>query len=490
MAVADCVRTTLGPKGLDKLLIDPMLNKQTTNDGVTILLSLKTIHPVARMIVEIAERQQELVGDGTTTAVIMAAEMIKEGRRLVKDLKVHPTKVVEGIDRGVQRLLKALVESSRKISINDPEFEQVVKTSTASKMDGAMLADLAIQAVRLVGEKARGSEKYDIRKHTVLINKLGVKDQMVNALVLERRRLDTGMPTEVKEAKILVLKTDLKPFKESWEKGVSHYQELLKMQEDRGQKMTQIADAIAKCGANVAFLVSSQIDEALLVELTVRKILAIRLATEEVDYITRYTGAQTVRKLEELDSHPKLGSAGRVYEDEKDGFIFIEDGAKGNIATIIVGGQMKETLGERWRTVTDGVAAAEAALNEGVVPGGGAAELHLIEHLKPLKLKGLEQVGLGVVSSALECVMRQILTNAGFNGLEKVMEAKAAPEGYGIDIDTGEVIDMWERGIIDPLKVKTTAIQAAAEIAKSVLRIDRNLAAMNLSEEAVSKAER
>jgi archaeal chaperonin len=157
---------------------------------------------------------------------------------------------------------------------------------------------------------------------------------------------------------------------------------------------------------------------------------------------------------------------------------------------MIVSGTTKETSLERWRAAIDGVNAAEAALNGGVVAGGGAAELHVIEKVKNLRLKGLEQVGLEVVAAALESIMRQILTNAGFNGLEKVMSAKASPAGFGIDIDSGSPVDMWKMGILDPLLVKTMAVKAAGEIAKSVLRIDRNLAAEDLSPQAVSETKR
>jgi archaeal chaperonin len=170
--------------------------------------------------------------------------------------------------------------------------------------------------------------------------------------------------------------------------------------------------------------------------------------------------------------------------------IYLENGSGRNIVTMIVSGTTKETSLERWRAAIDGVNAAEAALNNGVVAGGGAAELHIIEKIKNLRLKGLEQVGLEVVTSALESIMRQILTNAGFNGLEKVMAAKASSDNFGVDIDSGEIVDMWKKGVLDPLLVKTMALEAAGEIAKSVLRIDRNLAAEDLSPQAISETKR
>jgi chaperonin GroEL (HSP60 family) len=194
--------------------------------------------------------------------------------------------------------------------------------------------------------------------------------------------------------------------------------------------------------------------------------------------------------MDDLNRQDILGVAESVREDEDNGLIYLEGGSQRNMVTMIVSGSTKETSLERWRAAIDGVNAAEASLNKGVVPGGGAAELHIVEKVKNLRLKGLEQVGLEVVTSALESIMRQILTNAGFNGLEKVMTAKASPQGYGIDINSGEPVDMWKVGIADPLLVKTMALQAAGEIAKSVLRIDRNLAAEDLSQQALSETKR
>ena len=190
MAVADTVRTTLGPKGLDKLLIDQAMNRHVSNDGVTILLSLKAIHPVARMIVEIAERQEQLVGDGTTTAVVMASEMIKEGKRLVKELGVHPTKVVEGIENGVKHACKILEKDAKKISIEDKELDQIINTSLSSKLDGINLSDLVIKSIRTVGKNSIYNNSFDFDKSIKVIRKTNVSDTVFNGIVLERKRMD------------------------------------------------------------------------------------------------------------------------------------------------------------------------------------------------------------------------------------------------------------------------------------------------------------
>src|SRR5215207_1869891 len=483
MAVADTVRTTLGPKGLDKLLIDQAMNRHVSNDGVTILLSLKAIHPVARMIVEIAERQEQMVGDGTTTAVIMSAEMIKE-------LGVHPTKVAEGIENGVRLACQLLEKEAKHISASDIELEQVVRTSLASKLDGERLANLVISALRTVGENARYNGEYDFNKSIMILRKTSIEDRVVNGIVLERKKMDPELPLEVRNARILIAKLDLKPVKESWIKENNKYQEILLMENDRIAKSKEIVDAMLATGANTILIASPEVDQAVEDILVARRVFAARISTDEIEHLSRYTGAKPVRVIEDLQRSDILGAAEHIQEDEDNEIIYLEGGRGKNMVTLMVSGTTKETSLERWRAAIDGVNAAEAALNKGVVPGGGAAELHVIDKVKGLRLKGLEQVGLEVVASALESIMRQILANAGFNGLEKVMAAKASPSSYGIDINTGEAIDMWKTGIIDPLMVKTMALQASGEIAKSVLRIDRNLAAEDLSQQALSESKR
>jgi len=490
MAVAETVRTTLGPKGLDKLLIDQAMNRHVSNDGVTILLSLRAIHPVARMIVEIAERQEQLVGDGTTTAVVMASEMIKEGKRLIKELGVHPTKVVEGIENGVKQACKLLEKDAKKITLKDKELEQIIKTSLNSKLDGSQLSTLVIKSIRTVGENSIYDGSFDFDKSIKVIRKTNVSDMVFNGVVLERRRLDIEMPIKVTKPKIMIVKLDLKPIKESWLKENNRYEEILTMENDRLSKSKKIVDEIVSTGANTLLIASPEIDEIIENLLVSKKIYGIRISSDEIEFLSRYLGIKPVRMIDDLKGDKIVGTADNVYENEDEGLTYIENGSGKQIVSIIVSGSTKETSLERWRSAIDGVNAAEAALNKGIVAGGGAAELHVIDKLKNLRLRGLEQVGVEVVASALESIMRQILTNAGFNGLEKVMAAKASTPNIGINIDTGDLVDMCEKGVIDPLLVKILALEAAGEISKSVLRIDRNLAAEDLSPQSVSETKR
>jgi chaperonin GroEL (HSP60 family) len=302
--------------------------------------------------------------------------------------------------------------------------------------------------------------------------------------------LDPELPNQVNNAKILILKMDLKPIKESWIKENSKYQDILTMENDRFEKSKKIVDAILQTGANTIFIASPEVEQIIEDMLVSKEVFAVHISNEEIEYLSRYTGAKTIRTLNDLKNKGILGCSEKIYEDENNGIIYLEKGQGKRIITMLISGSTKETSLERWRSTIDGINAAEAALNYGVVAGGGAAELHIIEKIKQLKLKGLEQVGLEVVTSALESIMRQILTNAGFNGLEKVMNARASPDNYGVDIDSGEIIDMVAKGVLDPVLVKTMALQASGEMAKSVLRIDKNLAADDLSTQAVADSRR
>ena len=408
----------------------------------------------------------------------------------MKELGVHPTKVVEGIESGVKHACEILSKEAKKISLNDIALKQIVTTSLSSKMDGKKLSPLVILALRSVGKNALYNESFDFDKSIMVIRRTNMDDRVVNGIVLERKRMDPEMPLEIKEAKVMIVKLDLKPVKESWLKENSKYEEILHMENDRVAKSKEIVDAMLATGANTILIASPEVDEVVENLLVSRKVFAVRISTEEIEYLSRYTGAKPIRMIQDLKKPDILGQANHIYEEENNGVIYLENGSGRNIVTMIVSGTTKETSLERWRAAIDGVNAAEAALNNGVVAGGGAAELHIIEKIQNLRLKGLEQVGLEVVTSALESIMRQILTNAGFNGLEKVMAAKASSDNFGVDIDSGEIVDMWKKGVLDPLLVKTMALEAAGEIAKSVVRMDRNLAAEDLSPQAISETKR
>ena len=234
----------------------------------------------------------------------------------------------------------------------------------------------------------------------MVIRRTNIDDRIVNGIVLERNRIDPEMPREVNDAKIMIAKLDLKPVKESWMKENSKYEEILSMENDRLVKSKNLVDAIVATQANTILIASPEVDQVIEDLLVARKVLAIRISTDEIEFLSRFTGAKAIRMMEDLKAPGILGRVDRIYEDEDKGVIYLENSTGKNMVTMIVSGTTKETSLERWRAAIDGVNAAQAALNNGVVAGGGSAELHVIDKVKNLRLKGLEQVGLEVVAAA------------------------------------------------------------------------------------------
>ncbi len=477
LSIADTVRTTLGPKGLDKLLVDELGNRFITNDGATIMLSIKTIHPVAKLVVEIADRQEAKAGDGTTTAVILAAEMIKEGKRLIADMGIHPTLIVRGIELGIQRSIELFKQMAVKINMKDARLAQVISTAAGSRMDGNQVVSLVSEALNILKNPKGKKGMVNLKKSIFLINKPGLEDMVFDGIVIQRQLFDQQIPDRLDNVKAILLKMDLKEIKESLIKEMRNYDEIVRMKESQTKMIKEISDSICKTGAGVVFITSAHTDEFLLSSLLEKNILLMHVSNEELLNIANALDIQVVRRKEDVGKI-SMGTLKSVCYDEENGLLFFENHAQRKIVTIIIGGVTKVTSQERWRAVKDGISAAQSALNDGIVAGGGAAELCISEKLKEENLNGgVDSIGIEVVAHALSSIMRQILTNAGFNGFEKMTEIRNKSGEYGIDISTGKEEDMFEAGVIDSAGIKINALKSAAEIVKAVLRIDRILIA-------------
>src|SRR3989304_5601170 len=426
LSIADTVRTTLGPKGLDKLLVDELGNRFITNDGATIMLSIKTIHPVAKMVVEIADRQEAKSGDGTTTAVVLAAEMLKEGKRLITDMGIHPTLIVRGMEIGIQRSIELLKQMAVKIDIEDARLAQVITTAAGSRMDGDQVVSLVSAAVSLLKNSKGKKRMINFKKSILLINKPDLEDL--------------------------------------------------------------VFDGICRTGAGILFISSPQADELLLSNLLIKNILPIHVSNEELLTIAYAFDMQVIRRKEDIERSTVVSLKSMRYDEEK-GLFFFENLAQQNVVTILIGGATKVTSQERWRSVKDGISAAQSALNDGIVAGGGAVELCISEKLKEKSLNGgVESLGIEVVAHALSGIMRQILTNAGFSAFEKMTEIRNKSGEYGINVNTGKIENMLETGVIDSAGIKINALKSAAEIVKAVLRIDRILIAHSPHNAVVGKS--
>jgi archaeal chaperonin len=488
LSIADTVRTTLGPKGLDKLLVDELGNRFITNDGATIMLSVKTVHPVAKLVVEIADRQEEKVGDGTTTAVVLAAEMIKEGKRLITDMGIHPTLIVRGIELGIQRSIELFKQMAIKINMEDISLAQVISTAAGSRMDGEQVVSLVGDALGFLKNTKEKKGMINLKKSIFLINNPMLDDRAFDGIVIQKQLFGQQIPDNLDNTKTVLLKIDLKEIKESLVREMKNYDEIVRMKDLQSKMTKDISDSICKTGAGIVFIASAHADEQLLANLLEKNILMIHVSIEELLNIANALNMQVVRRKEDI-GEVSVGSFKSVYYDEENGLFFLENRAQKKMVTIVIGGVTKVTSQERWRTVKDGISAAQSALNDGIVAGGGAVELYISEKLKEENSNsGVDSIGIEVVAHALSSIMRQILANAGFNGFEKMAEIKNKSGEYGIDISTGKEINMFEAGVVDSAGIKINALKSAAEIVKAVLRIDRILIAHSPHNAVIGKS--
>ncbi len=475
-AIASSVEGTLGSKGLDAMLVDRYGDVVITNDGITILSKIETTHPAARMVIGIAKAQEEEVGDGTTTATIMAGTLLSDGvAQVVKGVPV--ARVIEGIRTGLAKAQEALMSLSVAIrGADDPLLRMVAFIAGREHGD---IADLVVAAAKMVGvEKLR--ERHWKLLDTV-VAQVGAENEVFMGVVVDKERLNKQMPREIDNARILVVDDALEPeeIEEEalgTEAGFQRYLELQREFRDNLARLTGL-------GVNVV-VVDRGVDDAAEEVLTDAGVMVLRrVASRELRQVAEHTGARPVKRTalrrEPADLSRYLGSAKRVYEDERLEHVRFCGGAGKPMATVLVGAATEEVVDERERIARDAAAAVQAAVRGGVVPGGGAAELAAARKVEEARrsIRGMAGYGVDCVIEALRRPLAQIVANAGFNPLEKVGDALAAQaeagnDALGVDLETGELADMRELGVLDPTPVKTYALKAAGEIAEAILRIN------------------
>ncbi|NLG86039.1 MAG: chaperonin [Firmicutes bacterium] len=475
-AIAAAVEGTIGPKGLDTMLVDRFGEVTITNDGVTILEQMDVNHPAARMLINVARAQQDEIGDGTTTCTILAKALISEGvNHVIRGVPV--VRVIEGMRYGIERALQIIKEHAIPVeSLDDPILERIAYIAGRENKD---IAELVVQAARLIGVEKLKDDNFRLAD-TVLAQE-GADNEVFMGLVLDRQRLNSQMPEKKDAVKVLVLDDDLDPeeIEEEalgTETGFSKY---LELQEEFRQNLSKLVDL------GVGLVLTSRtvhnIGEEVLTDAGI--FVVDRLASDSLRLAAEHTGARLVKRsalkkpASELETY--LGFAGRVYEDEKLGQVRILGGQGKPMATILVGAATEEVVGERQRIARDAASSLQAAIKGGVVPGGGALEIAVARELtlSRQEKRGMSAYGVDAVVEALKRPLAQIVANAGFNPLEKVEEVWAAQmaEGnnqLGIDCDLGTVASMSELGVADPAEVKSYALKAAGEVAEAILRID------------------
>ncbi len=475
-AVAAAVEGTLGPKGLNCMLVDRFGAVIVTNDGHTILEQLDATHPAARMLVNVARAQAAEVGDGTTTATVLASALISEGVAQV-ERGVPVTRVLEGMRLGVQAAIDGIRAHATPIrDLDDPLLRRAVLIAGREEAD---IAALCLDAAALIGRARLEDPAFRLADWTLACE--GAENAVIPGVVLEKEPFNRQMPAAVADTPVLCLDDALEP--ESVDPGAlgteTGFNTYLRYQAEFRAALGRML----ALGVRAVFVTRAvhEIAEELLTDagvLTVR-----RLSVRDLHRVARHTGARLVKRAalrrpaEELTA--LLGHADAVTVEEHLGQVRVTGGAGEPTATMLVGAATEEVRAERARVAEDAACALQAALRGGVVPGGGAAELAALTAVDAVRPQAGAMAAYGVdcVRAALKMPISFIIANAGFNPLEKVEEVLAAMARQGstslaVACDTGAVTDMLELGVVDPAPVKIHALRAAGEVADAVLRIN------------------
>jgi thermosome len=484
-AVANAVRSTLGPKGMDKLLVDSTGDVTITNDGVTILKEMEVQHPAAKMIIEAAKTQDSEVGDGTTTVAILAGELLKKAEDLLGQ-GVHATVIVDGYVLAAKKASEILDSIAIDVPANGRDLlDKIAKTAMTGKWaetPEGKISGYAVDIVLSAVETTDGKRTVDLDKIKVE-KKVGesIEDsELIEGVVVDKTRAHQNMPRLIEKAKIALLSApievrDTETKAELQIKTSSQFQ--LFMDQEKAA-IKAVVDKVLKSGANVIFC-QKGIDDLAQHHLADAGVLALRRVNRsDLDRLSRATGANIVTSLDELKPSD-LGTADLVEEKKVgNGAMTFVSGTRNKSVTLVLRGGTQQVLDSMERALDDAVhAVADVIEDQRVIPGGGASEVELSLRLREYAstLKGREQLAVAKFAEALEIVPKTLAENAGFNFIDKLVELKKGHDTdkkAGLNVYTGKIVDMYDLGVVEPLRVKVQAIQSATDAASLILRID------------------
>lgn len=496
-AVADAVRSTLGPKGMDKMLVDSMGDIVITNDGATILKELDIEHPAAKMVVEVAKTQDNECGDGTTSAVVLAGELLKKSEALIEQ-NVHPTVIANGFKQAANESVKILKSFGVEISPTDKKsLKLIAKTAMTGKgvgMELDMLADIAVEAVTSIAEKVDGKYKADIdniqveKKHGGAIS----DTKLIKGIVLDKERVHPRMPRAVKNAKIALIDRALEIKKTEVEAKIQIKDpaQMQKFLDEEEKTLRSMVEKIKKSGANVV-ICEKGIDDLAQHFMAKEGIYAVRrVKRSDMEKLAKATGGKIVTNLDDLGPS-ELGTAEQVEEVKiSDSDMTFVTGCKNPKAvSILVRGGTEHVVDEVERSLHDALKVVAVAVEDGVaVPGGGAPEVELSLKLRDFgqSVGGREQLAIEAFAEALEIIPWTLAENAGMDSIDVLIELKNAHtkktgKNFGVNVLENKVSDMLQAKVLEPLRVKTQAIESATEVASMILRIDDVIAAKKMS---------
>ena len=497
--IAQAVKSSLGPKGMDKMLVDSLGDVTITSDGRTILDEIDVEHPAAKMMVEVAKTQDDEVGDGTTTSVIVAGELLSKAEELI-DKNVHPTVIIDGYRKAADRALEVLEKIAIPVDSTDKEaLKKVAMTSMASKIvseNREQLADIVVDAVLYVARKV--GEEYRVDLDDIMVEKkpgesvTGTK--LIKGIVLDKEVVHSGMPRRVENANIALLNSPLEVEKTEFDAKINidspeAMEAFLKEEENMLRTM---AKKIAATGANV-LICQKGIDDMVQHFLAREKILAVRRAKKsDMEKLAKATGGRIVTNLDDLKGED-LGYAALVEERKigDDKMVFIEGCKDPKSVSILIRAGLERMVDEAERAMHDALSVvADVYEKNKIVVGGGAVEAEVAKDLRKyaVQVGGREQLAIEAFAEAVETIPKTLAENAGLEQIDIMVELRSAHEkadGHlmGLDVFEGKVANLWEKGVIEPLSVKEQAIKSAAEAAAMILRIDDVIAASKPEEE-------
>ena len=486
--IGEVLKTTLGPRGMDKMLVDSLGDITITNDGAAILKEIDVEHPAAKMMVEIAKTQDDMVGDGTTTAVVLASELLKKAEELL-DQNIHPIILVSGYRKASQKAIEVMNKIAIPLDVNDRKtLLKVALTSMSSKSVGSArehLAEISIDAVKQIAEK-RGDKTIADIDNIQLVKKTGkslLETQLIRGIIIDKEVVNPGMPKTKENAKILLLDVALEIEKTEMSaeiriKDPSQMKAFLDQENDMMEKMVTKVKA---SGADIVFC-QKGIDDMVQHFLAKAGIMAARRVKEsDMEKLARATGGRIISDLDDLKP-ADLGLAGLVDERKigDDKMIFVEKCKDPHSVAILIRAGLERMVDEAERAIIDSLSVVSDVIeNNKIVAGGGAVEIEVAKELRKYatKVGGREQLAVEAFADAVEVIPRTLAENAGLQPIDILVELRSkhdAPEGknIGINVFTGKLQNSVEEGVIEPLVVKEQAIKSAAESAAMILRID------------------
>ncbi len=486
-AVAAAVRTTLGPKGMDKMLVDSMGDIVITNDGATILKEMDIEHPAAKMIVEVAKTQDDEVGDGTTTAAVLAGEFLKNAEELLEQ-GVHPTVIANGYRLASIKAKEILQTLAKPVSMNDRDLllkiAATAMTGKATEASRDVFANLAVNAVLAVVDTEDGKKTVDVEDIKVE-KKVGGSveaSELIEGMVIDKERVHTNMPKKVSDAKILLLNEalEIKKTEVDAEISIKSPDQLQSFLDQEEQMLHDMVNKIIDNGANVVF-VQKGIDDIAQHYLAKAGIYAARrVKKSDMDKLARATGAKILTSLKDINESD-LGKAGLVEEKKigDEAMTYVTECHNPKSVSIILHGGTEHVADEAERALHDALRVVGVAIeDETLVAGGGSPEIELALRLKEYSatLTGREQLAVAKFAEALEVIPRSLAENAGLDPINMLVEMRSQHEKgnktAGLNVFTGKVIDMWKEGVVEPYRVKIQAISSGTEAATMILRID------------------